>query len=64
MPEVKRACPLCAKITTAAACYNHGKNMPIPTLTLEQLRDKLKRYRADAVGIRAAIAALLEGAQR
>jgi hypothetical protein len=64
MPEPMRACPWCAAITTAAACHNHGRNMAIPTLTLAQLRDRLKRYRADAVGIRAAIAALLEGAQR
>jgi hypothetical protein len=58
MPEPLRCCPWCATVTTAAACRNHGKNMSIPTLTLKQLRDRLARYRADAVGIKAAIAAL------
>lgn len=56
-----RACPICATVTTQPTCLDcKRRGITALTLTITQLRNRLSRYRADAVGIKRAIAALEE----
>jgi RNA polymerase subunit RPABC4/transcription elongation factor Spt4 len=67
MPEIDksnwRACPVCQTVTTYTICPECRRTKwIIRTLTVSELHKRLGKMRADAVGIKAAIAAL-EGAQ-